>query len=125
MEQCCQLPLGREAALFVVGAVADYRAQVRLLFVYLCVYVCVSVSDEHACSDAAGRIACACILGTCAVSLCAALPAGGGRAASLLGALPLGVNAPRHCVRCGSCTLPACRHALPPGMLHYAERLAS
>lgn len=27
--QCLQLPLGRDAALFVVGAAADYRAQVR------------------------------------------------------------------------------------------------
>ena len=28
LAQCLQLPLGRDAALFVVGAAADYRAQV-------------------------------------------------------------------------------------------------
>ncbi len=33
LQQCCGLPLGREAALFIVGVAADYRAQVGMLFV--------------------------------------------------------------------------------------------
>lgn len=50
LAQCLQLPLGRDAALFVVGAAADYRAQVGGAW-------CSGAGAAGACGSAADTLA--------------------------------------------------------------------